>query len=80
VGASEGRWGAFQVAHIIPLKEEALFNRDFSQLITTGSHTAPINSVQNGILLGGNIHGDFDNFLVSVNPDVSGCTEPLASY
>ncbi|EAW18584.1 HNH endonuclease signature motif containing protein [Aspergillus fischeri NRRL 181] len=49
-GASEGRWGTFQAAHIIPVKEEAPFNRDFSHLITTGSHTAPLDSVQNGIL------------------------------
>lgn len=52
----------------------------FSHLITQPSHTAPINSVQNGMLLSACMHGDFENFLVPVNPDVSDCTKSLASY
>ena len=36
---------------------------------TTG--VSKINSCQNGFLLSWNVHGEFDKYLVSVNPDVS---------
>ena len=37
----------------------------------TQNGVSKINSLQNGILLRSDIHRDFDEYIVSVNPDVS---------
>lgn len=39
-------------------------------MTTTAPHGDAINSVQNGLLLRSDIHQLFDNYIVSVNPDV----------
>ncbi|OQD87448.1 hypothetical protein PENSOL_c077G06768 [Penicillium solitum] len=67
-----GDWSGYEAAHIFPMEKETLWNQH--NLIrwitnTTGRHNATINSVQNGMLVGAQMHGPFDNFLVSVNPD-----------
>jgi len=66
-------WSGFQAAHIFPLESESYWiAQDYGRWIrdvTPG--VAKINSRQNGFLLRADIHTDFDNYLVSVNPDVS---------
>jgi hypothetical protein len=81
--ASWGDWSGYEAAHIFPMEKETLWNQhNFGRWITNtmGRHSATINSVQNGILVGAHMHGPFDNFLVSVNPDVSNFANTLASY
>ena len=67
------QWSGFQAAHIFPLESESYWiAQDYGRWIrdvTPG--VAKINSCQNGFLLRADIHTDFDNYLVSVNPDVS---------
>ncbi|TGZ81029.1 hypothetical protein EX30DRAFT_294648, partial [Ascodesmis nigricans] len=66
-------WSGFEATHIFPLEKESLWNQynygRWIRDVTPG--VAKINSRQNGFLLRGDIHTDFDNYLVSVNPDVS---------
>jgi hypothetical protein len=81
--ASWGDWSGYEAAHIFPMEKETLWNQpNFGRWITNtmGRHSATINSVQNGILVGAHMHGPVDNFLVSVNPDVSNFANTLASY
>lgn len=73
--AARGNWTLFEAAHIFPLEKENLwiqwgYNRWITDMDdTTGA--SKINSLQNGILLTTNIHKLFDQYLLSVNPDVS---------
>jgi len=66
-------WSGFEAAHIFPVVSESYWiAQDYGRWIrgvTPG--VAKINSRQNGFLLQGTVHTDFDNYLVSVNPDVS---------
>ncbi|KAI5790695.1 hypothetical protein DFH27DRAFT_592204 [Peziza echinospora] len=62
--ASSNNWGGFEAAHIFPLESESWW---VLEDVTPG--VAKINSRQNGFLLRGDIHNDFDNYIVSVNPD-----------
>ena len=74
-GFAESNWSGFEAAHIFPLESESYWNEaDFGQWITNMSNmtgVSRINSCQNGFLVRADIHIDFDNYLVSVNPDVS---------
>lgn len=82
-GASLDDWTGFEAAYIFPIEKETLWNEyNFSRWIpnTTGCHSAAINSIQNGMLMTRTMHSVFDNYLVSVNPDVSDFTKFLASY
>jgi hypothetical protein len=73
--SSHDNWSGFEAAHIFPLESESYWNEaNFGCWITDMDNTtgvSRINSCQNGFLLQANIHDDFDNYLVSVNPDVS---------
>jgi len=67
-----GFWDGFQAAHVFSLAYEDHRNKhNFSrwiikQPVTGGS----INSLQNGLLLRTDIHQQFDNYILSINPDV----------
>lgn len=69
------RWTLFEAAHIFPLeKEDYWIHENYGRWINDMDSTngeSKINSIQNGFLLQSNIHQLFDQYLVSVNPDVS---------
>ena len=73
VNADLGFWDGFDAAHIFPLAYERYWvEHNFGRWITA---TLPatggsINSVQNGLLLRADIHGLFDSYMISINPDV----------
>ena len=73
--AAPYRWTYFEAAHIFPLeKENSWIQWGYSRWITDMDDTvgvSKINSCQNGMLLCRDIHGAFDQYLLSVNPDVS---------
>jgi hypothetical protein len=70
-----GGWYGFESAHIFPLESESLWiEGNFSQWVTDMNEMtciSRINSCQNGLLLLGSIHSGFDNYIISMNPDVS---------
>jgi len=70
-----GNWRSFESAHIFPLQSESYWNQaNFDHWITDMNDTtgvSKINSCQNGFLLQSSIHDAFDDYLISVNPDVS---------
>ena len=70
---ARNEWDRFEAAHVFPLASEALFIHDnLSRWITLGAPTeSGINSVQNGLLLRVDVHRLFDQYLISINPDVS---------
>jgi len=65
-------WAGFEAAHIFPLAYESYWiQQNFGRWISIHPRTGgSINSVQNGILLDSTIHSLFDNYDVSINPDV----------
>jgi len=72
---SRHNWSGFEVAHIFPLEKENIWLQgNFGCWITDMDNTTgvtKINSYQNGFLLYGGYHTDFDNYLFSVNPDIT---------
>jgi hypothetical protein len=72
--SSPGDWTAFEAAHIFPLELENLwieFNYGrWVDDIDDDAGISKINSCQNGILLQSTAHRMFDQYLISVNPDV----------
>ena len=69
---ARGYWGAFDVAHIFPLRHEEHWTaHKFADMISILPASGnSINSIQNGVLLRTDMHRHFDNHLVSINPDV----------
>ena len=69
------RWTSFEAARIFPLEKENLWIQwGYSRWITDMDDTvglSKINSCQNGFLLSRNVYGEFNQYLLSVNPDVS---------
>lgn len=65
-------WRGFQVAHIFPLAYQGHWNQhNFARWITIPpANGDTINSVQNGLLLRSDIHELFDDYDISINPDV----------
>ena len=69
-------WTTFEAAHVFPLASESYWREhNFDRWITdpnapTGSFDSKINSVQNGFLLKSDVHLIWDQYLISVNPDV----------
>ena len=67
-------WDFFEVAHIFPLAYEDHWNKsNYSHWITVppaNEADGSIHSVQNGMLLTRNMHALFDEYGVSINPDV----------
>ncbi|RPA89310.1 hypothetical protein L873DRAFT_1722478 [Choiromyces venosus 120613-1] len=81
-----GRWKALQAAHIFPLAYEGNWNdHGYGRWITlppARDSDGSINSVQNGTLLDSTMHGFFDSYDLTINPDdnykiVSFGPEPL---
>ncbi|PUU82630.1 HNH endonuclease-domain-containing protein [Tuber borchii] len=66
-------WATFDAAHIFPLGAASLWTEsDHGRLVTGIDDTidiTKINSCQNGLMLRKHIHGLFDQYLISVNPD-----------
>jgi hypothetical protein len=71
------------VAHIFPLAQESYWTEhDYGRwILDTPESTgvAKINAPQNGILLESGMHKQFDEYLVSVNPDVDRYLFPFIS-
>jgi hypothetical protein len=70
--ADYGIWRGFEAAHIFPLAYEQHWkDYNYSRWITIpdadGGNT---NSIQNGMLLRGDVHALFDGYDISINPDV----------
>lgn len=63
----------YEPAHIFPLESESYWvERNYGKWVRNIiPGVAKINSQQNGFLLQGTIHTDFDNYLISVNSNVS---------
>jgi hypothetical protein len=72
LGADYDDWAGFEAAHIFPLAYEQHWSEsDYSRWITIpATRGGSINSVQNGLLLRGDIHTLFDSYHFSINPDV----------
>ncbi|KAF8427681.1 hypothetical protein EV426DRAFT_631589 [Tirmania nivea] len=70
-GAQFNIWSGFEAVHIFPLESESYWTEHgygrWIRDVTPG--VAKISSSQNGFLLQATVHIDFDNYLVSVNPD-----------
>ena len=73
-------WRGFEATHIFPIAYKGRATRlykghwdqyDYGRWITIQPNTGgSINSVQNGLLLGSDIHDLFDSYDISINPDV----------
>jgi hypothetical protein len=70
--AQYGVWRGFEAANIFPLALDSEWNRnEYDRWITMKPDTgSAINSVQNGLLLRGDMHALFDGYDISINPDV----------
>jgi hypothetical protein len=68
-------WAGFQASHVFPLEHESLWIQyDYGRWITNMDGvvgSSKINSTQNGLLMSTNLHERFDQYLFSINPDVS---------
>ncbi|KAL0631101.1 hypothetical protein Q9L58_010035 [Maublancomyces gigas] len=64
-------WSGFEAAHIFPLESGSYWiEQNYGRWIRDATPgVAELNSCQNGFLLRGDIHTDFDTYLVSVNPN-----------
>ena len=75
LGADSENWSSFEAAHIFPLESESYWiHEGYGQWITDMDGTtenSKTHSLQNGFLLRSHIHNCFDQYLLSVNPDVS---------
>jgi len=65
-------WLGFEAARIFPLAyEDHWVRHDYGRWISIPPRSGgSINSVQNGLLLRADIHTLFDNYVLSINPDV----------
>ena len=66
------KWKVFQAAHIFPLAYESHWkSHNYGRWITMPAvNGETINSKQNGLLLRADIHQLFDDYSLSINPDV----------
>ncbi|KAK3168476.1 hypothetical protein OEA41_004924 [Lepraria neglecta] len=71
LGAYRNHWKGFEAAHIFPLAYEGHWvQHNFARwIIIPAANGETINSKQNGLLLRADIHGLFDNYDISINPD-----------
>ncbi|KAK3941364.1 HNH endonuclease-domain-containing protein [Diplogelasinospora grovesii] len=69
--AAVGLWIGFEAAHIFPLAYEQQWHEyGYGSCITLPPpQGGTINSVQNGLLLRGDMHALFDHYYFSINPD-----------
>ena len=73
--AHRGNWTSFEAAHIFPLESESHWIQcNYGRWITDMDGTngvSKVNSLQNGLLLRQHVHSQFDQYLLSVDPNVS---------
>ncbi|OBT87154.1 hypothetical protein VE02_02230 [Pseudogymnoascus sp. 03VT05] len=66
-------WSGFEAEHVFPMEYESLWIEfNYSRWITSMENapgSSKINSIQNGLLMSGNLHTQFDQYLFSINPD-----------
>lgn len=69
------RWTSFETAHVFPLEAESHWTqKDYGRWVSDMDDAfgvSKINSVQNGLLVRTDIHKLFDQYLISIDPDVS---------
>jgi hypothetical protein len=71
ISISRNDWTFFEAAHIFPLAAGSLFiSGNLSRWNKAPTGDSGINSVQNGLLLSRHVHAAFDQYLISINPDV----------
>lgn len=79
-----GNWASLEAAHVFPLEHESIWmHNNYGRWVTDmddGVDISKINSVQNGLLMGAHLHRLFDQYLFSVNPDVSTLIQGCPSY
>ena len=74
-GAQWDDWAGFEAAHVFPLEMESPWIEfNYGRWVTNMDETigvSKIQSIQNGLLMTGHLHTRFDQYLFSINPDVS---------
>lgn len=74
-GPQCGDWAGLEAAHVFPLEKESFcVESNYGRWITDMDDAvgvSKINSIQNGLLMSRTLHTRFDQYLFSVNPDVS---------
>ncbi|KAK9243567.1 HNH endonuclease-domain-containing protein [Lipomyces tetrasporus] len=64
------RWTIYDAAHIFPVALESIFhNYNFGELVVLDERDGSVNSPQNGLLLRKDVHGLFDQYEISINPN-----------
>ncbi|KAK9482974.1 HNH endonuclease-domain-containing protein [Lipomyces starkeyi] len=64
------RWTRYDAAHIFPVALESMFhNYNFGGLVVLDERDGNVNSPQNGLLLRKDVHGLFDQYEISINPN-----------
>ncbi|KAK9364937.1 hypothetical protein V1509DRAFT_661295 [Lipomyces kononenkoae] len=64
------RWTKYETAHIFPVALEAILpNYSFGKLAVLDELDGTVNSPQNGLLLQRTVHGLFDQYEISINPN-----------
>src|SRR5436190_23853462 len=68
-------WAGFEAVRVFPLEHENLWiEYNYARWITNRDDvvgSSKINSIQNGLLMTGGLDTHFDQYLFSINPDVS---------
>lgn len=85
MSSTEPLFEGFEAVHILPLEKGSLWvENNYGRWITNMDNVngvSKINSLQNGFLLHLNVHQLFDQYLISVNLDVSiSSTEYILIY
>lgn len=74
-GAQWDDWAGFEAAHVFPLEKESLWIQfNYGRWLTNMDDAvgvSGIHSIQNGLLMAGSLHTRFDQYLFSINPDIS---------
>ncbi|KAK9357715.1 hypothetical protein V1504DRAFT_398300 [Lipomyces starkeyi] len=64
------RWTRYDAAHIFPVALESMFhNYNFGALVVLDERDGSVNSPQNGLLLRKDVHGLFNQYEISINPN-----------
>ncbi|KAJ8101636.1 hypothetical protein POJ06DRAFT_194240 [Lipomyces tetrasporus] len=64
------RWTKYEAAHIFPVALESIVqNYNFGELVVLDEGDGSVNSPQNGLLLQRTVHGLFDQYEISINPN-----------
>ncbi|KAK9371504.1 uncharacterized protein V1513DRAFT_455548 [Lipomyces chichibuensis] len=64
------RWTGYDAAHIFPVALESMFhNYNFGELVVLDECDGSVNSPQNGLLVRKDVHGRFNQYEISINPN-----------